>query len=55
MNEEAKTKTSMEIRRDLWRKIRIRALEEGRPAVALVEEALERYLKLPLVKRPGGR
>jgi len=44
-------KTSLEIRRDLWAKIRALAVNEGRPALTIVEDALEAYLKAS----KGGR
>jgi len=38
-------KTSLEIRRDLWAKVRALAVNEGRPALTIVEDALDAYLK----------
>ena len=44
-------KTSMELRRDLWAKVRALAVNERRPALLIVEDALEAYLKA----HKGGR
>ena len=44
-------KTSMELRRDLWAKVRALAVNEGRPALLIVEDALDQYLKA----NKGGR
>jgi hypothetical protein len=38
-------KTSLELAAGLWTKVRMQALIERRPALALVEDALETYLK----------
>lgn len=38
-------KTSMELRRELWAKVRAQAVNERRPALAIVEDALDLYLK----------
>ena len=46
-----RVKTSLEIRRELWAKVRAQAVNERRPALALVEEALEAYMKA----QKGGR
>ena len=45
-------KTSMEIRRDLWAKVRALAVNERRPALAIVEDALDAYVK---AAHKGGR
>jgi predicted transcriptional regulator len=45
-------KTSMELRRDLWAKVRALAVNERRPALAIVEDALDAYLK---AAHKGGR
>jgi hypothetical protein len=38
-------KTSMELRRDVWARVKAQAVLEGRPALVIVEAALEAYLK----------
>jgi hypothetical protein len=48
-----KKKTSLAVRPDLWHALRLRAFQEGRPAFALLEDALAAYLRKPL--RKGGR
>ena len=56
--EEPKLKTSFAMPPALWRKVRMRAFEEGRTAAALLEEALERYLATTpkrAKQRKGGR
>jgi hypothetical protein len=41
----AMKKTSMKLPEDLWKKLRIRALEEGRDAQNIVAELIEGYLE----------
>jgi len=43
-------KTTVELRRDLWARVRAQAVNEGRPAGQVVETALALYLK-----SKGGR
>ena len=45
-------KTSMNMPRGLWKRFRVRALEEGRDAQDIVAALLEEYLKRP---KKGGR
>jgi predicted transcriptional regulator len=45
-------KTSMELRRDLWAKVRALAVNERRPALAIVEDALNAYVR---AANKGGR
>jgi hypothetical protein len=52
---EQTAKTSLALPPDLWRRVRIRAVEEGRTASELVIEALTTYLTTkPKVGRKGG-
>jgi hypothetical protein len=46
-----RVKTSLELSAGLWTKVRMQALIEGRPALAIVEDALVAYLKA----QKGGR
>jgi len=46
-------KTSLSLPTGLWARVRVRAIEEGRPAQALLIEALESILKAP--KRQKAR
>ncbi len=46
------SKTSLNLPADLWKKVRIRALEEDRNAQEIVIEMLEEYLRRP---KKGGR
>jgi hypothetical protein len=41
----AMLKTSINLPEGLWRRVRIRALEEGREAQGIVAELLESYLR----------
>ena len=45
-------KTSLKLPEDLWRSLRIRALEEGRNAQVIVAQLIEGYLRK---KGKGGR
>ena len=42
---EGTIKTSMNLDRDLWRRVRVRAAGEDTSATQIVERALEEYLK----------
>ncbi len=46
------SKTSLNLPADLWKKVRIRALEEDRSAQEVVVQMLEEYLRRP---KKGGR
>jgi hypothetical protein len=48
-----KVKTSIAMPPALWRKLRIRALEEGRTAFSILEQLAAEYLARPIKK--GGR
>jgi len=45
MKQEDRIKTSMELRRDIWARVKAQAVLEGRPAILVVEDALASYLK----------
>jgi len=51
MKQEDRIKTSMELRRDIWARVKAQAVLEGRPAILVVEAALDSYLKT----HKGGR
>jgi hypothetical protein len=51
MEQPDRIKTTVELRRDLWARVRAQAVNEGRPAGQVVEAALDAYLKL----HKGGR
>jgi hypothetical protein len=40
-----KTKISLNLNSDRWKKFRIRALEENKTATEIMEELIEKYLK----------
>ena len=40
-----KRKTSLAIDRDLWKRLRVRAVEEGRPAYQILDDLIRGYLK----------
>lgn len=44
-------KTTIRLPEALWRKARIRALDEGRTFQELVQRSLELYLKTPVERR----
>ena len=46
-------KTSIAMNPQLWRQLRMRALQEGRTAFSILEELTAHYLTRPLKK--GGR
>ena len=48
-----KVKTSIAMNPQLWRALRMRALQEGRTAFSILEELAASYLTRPLKK--GGR
>jgi hypothetical protein len=48
-------KTSIELPRDLWRRVRVRAAEEEVSLKELLARALEAYLKTKLPARRAGR
>lgn len=47
---EERTKLTVEVPTDLWKRVKIRAVEEDREVWRIVTEALETYLK-----RRGGK
>jgi hypothetical protein len=49
----AKVKTSIAMNPALWRRLRMRALEEGRTTFSILEELTAHYLTRPFKK--GGR
>ncbi len=46
-------KTSIKLPEGLWKRFRIRSLEEGREAQVILAELIERYLEKP--KKGGDR
>ena len=48
-----KVKTSIAMPRQLWRQLRMRALEEGRTVFSILEQLAADYLTRPIKK--GGR
>jgi predicted DNA-binding protein len=47
-----KIKTSIKLPAGLWKRLRLRSIEEGRDAQDIVAELIEAYLRKP---RKGGR
>lgn len=52
--DEAKSVT-VKLRRKLWRRVRAKALAEGRPVQELVAEALEGHLRRPRLEAEASR
>ncbi len=48
-------KTGLNLPEGLWRRLRIRALEEGRGVQEVVAELIEKYLSKPLGGKRGGK